>query len=75
MVHPYDNFERLTCQAQVADQRDDYYAFDQTVFFGAKGGQLADRGTINGQEVVDLKWEGERLWHQVQAPLSGTVEM
>lgn len=75
MVHPYDNFERLTCQAQVADQRDDYYAFDQTVFFGAKGAQLADRGTINGQEVVDLKWEGERLWHQVQAPLSGTVEM
>lgn len=41
MVHPYDNFERLTCQAQVADQRDDYYAFDQTVFFRRQGGPIS----------------------------------
>ena len=60
----YDDFEKLTCTTKIKDVKDGYYAFDDTVFYGEKGGQLADHGTINGQAVIDLKWDGDTLYHQ-----------
>lgn len=36
----YDNFEKLNCITQIKDIRENYYSFEQTVFYGEKGGQL-----------------------------------
>lgn len=69
----YDNIDDLTLETKIIDQKDGYYAFEDTVFFGAKGGQEADRGTINGQEVLDLKWEGDQLYHRVAGPLDNPI--
>lgn len=74
-MNNYDNFEHLTCTTKIKDVRDGYYAFDDTVFYGEKGGQLADRGTINGQPVTDLKWDGDTLYHQVAGDLHDPITM
>lgn len=71
----YDDFEKLTCTTKIKDERDGYYAFDETVFYGEKGGQLADRGTINGLPVVDLKWDGDTLYHKVAGELHDPIKM
>lgn len=71
----YDDFEKLTCTTKIKDVKDGYYAFDDTVFYGEKGGQLADHGTINGQPVTDLKWDGETLYHQVAGELHDPITM
>ncbi|MGM9907362.1 hypothetical protein [Limosilactobacillus sp.] len=71
----YDDFEKLTCTTKIKDVRDGYYTFDDTVFYGEKGGQLADRGTINGQPVTDLKWDGDTLYHQVKGELHDPITM
>ena len=71
----YDNIDELSCQTRISDIQGDYYAFEDTVFFGAKGGQESDQGTINGQEVLDLKWEGDQLYHKVSEPISDPVLM
>lgn len=71
----YDNFENLTCDTYITDQKADYYAFDQTVFYGEKGGMTADQGTINGQPVLDLKWIGDTVYHKVAQPLQDPIHL
>jgi misacylated tRNA(Ala) deacylase len=48
-------------------------ALDQTVFYAQSGGQPADHGTLSwlGAEarVIDIRRQGETLWHQVEGPL------
>lgn len=73
MTKTYDDFEKLTCTMKIKEVRDGYYAFDQTVFYSEKGGQLVDRGTINGLPVVDLKWDGETLYHKVDGELHNPI--
>lgn len=71
----YDDFEKLTCTTKITDIKNGYYAFDQTVFYGEKGGQLSDKGTINGLPVTDLKWEHGTLYHKVAGELHDPIEM
>lgn len=71
----YDDFEKLTCVTKIKDVKDGYYAFEDTVFYGEKGGQLADHGTINGLPVTDLKWDGDTLYHQVDGNLEDPITM
>ena len=71
----YDNFEKLNCITQIKDIRDNYYSFEQTVFYGEKGGQLDDKGTINDLPVTDLKWVGPTLYHQVKGKLTNPIIM
>lgn len=71
----YDNFEKLNCITQIKDIRENYYSFEQTVFYGEKGGQLDDKGTINDLPVTDLKWVGPTLYHQVKGKLTDPIIM
>lgn len=75
MNRNYDNFLNLTMDTRIRECRDGWYAFEDTVFYGEKGGALADRGTINGREVLELRWEGDTLWHRVEGELSDPVRL
>lgn len=72
----YDDYTRTECTTTIRDVKDEWYAFNDTVFYGDKGGMPSDSGTINGQKVDGLKWEGETLWHHVEgAPLQDPIVM
>lgn len=71
----YDDFSQLSLTTHIIDQKDDYYAFEATVFYGEKGGMPSDRGWINGQPVLDLKYIGDTLYHQVQASLEDPIQL
>lgn len=42
---------------------------DRTAFFPEQGGQLADRGTLCGQQVLDVRIKDELIWHMVKEPV------
>ena len=52
MNRNYDDFLKLTLDTRIKTVRDGWYAFEDTVFYGEKGGALADEGEINGQKAV-----------------------
>jgi Ser-tRNA(Ala) deacylase AlaX len=48
----------------------DFAVLDDTVFYPEGGGQPADRGTIDGVEVVDVQKRAAEVRHYVAAPLA-----
>ncbi|RLK62739.1 hypothetical protein D3H64_08055 [Atopobacter sp. AH10] len=71
----YDNFEEVSLTTQIVSEKNGYYSFEDTVFYGEKGGQPSDHGSINGLPLVDLKWEGDILYHKVSGQLSNPIHM
>ena len=71
----YDHYKETVLDTVIKEEKDGYYAFEDTVFFGEKGGMPSDKGTINGLEVIDLKWEGDTLYHKVDGTLSNPIHM
>lgn len=51
--------------ALVVDVRDGAVALDQTAFYPTGGGQPHDTGTLGGLRVVDVRKEGDLVWHSV----------
>ena len=43
---------------------------DQTAFYPEGGGQAADKGTLNGIEVLHVHEDGERVLHLMEKPLT-----
>ena len=62
-------------EATVVDRRDNAVALDRTAFYATGGGQPHDLGTLGGSSVVDVRKEGEQVWHSLsgEAPVVGTV--
>lgn len=54
--------------AHVVDVRSDppAIAIDRTVFYATGGGQPHDTGTLAGLPVVDVRKEGDTVWHLVE---------
>lgn len=75
MSNHYDHLLDLTLDTTIQEEKEGYYAFKDTVFYGEKGGMPSDKGTINGQEVLDLKWEGDTLYHKVAQPLVNPIHL
>ena len=71
----YDNLLNLSCDTTIATEKDGYYTFEETIFYGEKGGMPGDKGTINGLEVIDLKWEDDILYHKVDGTLENPIHM
>lgn len=43
---------------------------DRTAFFPEEGGQAADAGTLDGQEVLDVQIHKDQIFHMVKKPLA-----
>ena len=71
----YDNSKKLDLETKIKEYKDGYYIFEDTVFYGEKGGMDADIGTINGLPVIDLKWDGDTLLHKVDGELKDPIIM
>lgn len=71
----YDDFWRLETDTTIAEEKDGAYTFEDTVFWGEKGGMPSDRGTINGLPITDLIWKDGVLWHRVDGSLSNPIHM
>lgn len=71
----YDDFTLVNYDTEIAECKDGWYSFKETIFYGEKGGMPSDRGTINGLEVVDFKWEEDVLWHKVEGELTNPIHM
>jgi len=72
-LHPdVSSFE--TTIAGEKEQAGYWVALDETYFYPESGGQPADRGTLNGQEVLDVQQDGGTVWHKLERPLSGMVK-
>lgn len=71
----YDNFLNLELTTTIKEEKDGYYAFENTIFYGEKGGALGDIGTINDLAIVDLKWEDDTLYHKVDGILSDPIKL
>jgi alanyl-tRNA synthetase len=41
---------------------------DKTIFYPEGGGQPADRGSINGRLIIDVRSEGKEILHIIQTP-------
>jgi misacylated tRNA(Ala) deacylase len=49
--------------ATVVDVQDGRVALDRTAFYPTGGGQPHDTGTINGLRVIDVRKDGDAVWH------------
>jgi len=47
----------------------DRVALDRTVLYATGGGQPFDTGTIDGARVVDVRKEGDTVWHSIDGPV------
>ncbi|MDO5085952.1 MAG: hypothetical protein Q4D47_05875 [Erysipelotrichaceae bacterium] len=45
MTRQYDDFLKLQCNTTIKEEQDGYYAFEETIFYGEKGGALSDEST------------------------------
>ncbi|MDD7305352.1 MAG: hypothetical protein PUG67_02045 [Peptoniphilaceae bacterium] len=75
MNRNYDHLTKYECQTEIENYEDGFYTFKDTVFYGKKGGQPDDVGTINGLDVIELKWDGDKLLHKVNGELSNPIHM
>lgn len=73
-VKLYENNVMLKfCEAKVIScvaVKDLFYVeLDQTVFFPEGGGQLSDRGTINGVKVLHVNEKDGHIYHECEQPV------
>jgi misacylated tRNA(Ala) deacylase len=62
-------------EAVVVDVRDGAVALDRTAFYPTGGGQPHDIGTLAGLAVVDVRKDGDHVWHSLDGgPLPTTGE-
>jgi misacylated tRNA(Ala) deacylase len=61
-------------EANVIDARDGSVALDRTAFYATGGGQPHDTGTLDGAVVVDVRKDGDVVWHTLDGdvPAVGT---
>lgn len=74
----YDQQNLLAFEARVIEVAADPHRvyLDRTAFYPTSGGQPFDRGSLNGQAVVDVSEDEDgRIAHHLAAPWSGAIEV
>ncbi len=64
----FDDYEKSSFDAKVLEINNNCVILDQTVFYPVSGGQLADRGTLEGSKVVDVFKQGPYVVHVLESP-------
>lgn len=62
----YKDYTKLEFQAKVLKVTGDFVVLDQTMFYPTSGGQLHDRGKINGKGVKDVFKQGSVIVHLLE---------
>jgi misacylated tRNA(Ala) deacylase len=62
LLYLRDAYQR-TFSALVTDVREGAVALDRTAFYPTGGGQPHDTGTLAGRAVVDVRKDGDDVWH------------
>jgi misacylated tRNA(Ala) deacylase len=57
--------------ARVVEVDGDRVALERTAFYPTGGGQPHDTGTLGGRAVVDVRKEGDLVWHRVEGDPPG----
>jgi misacylated tRNA(Ala) deacylase len=60
--------------ATVAAVRGDQVALDRTAMYPTGGGQPHDTGTLADSRVVDVRKEGDLVWHRLEGPVPAEGE-
>lgn len=64
------DFEAIVTDCRKDSASDGYYIIlDRTAFFPEEGGQTADKGTINGRDVLDVQIRQNIIYHLMADPL------
>ncbi len=64
------DFEAIVMDCQEDEKGRFRILLDRTAFFPEEGGQGADRGTLAGDEVLDVQIKQEQIWHTLATPLA-----
>jgi len=59
--------------ARVTDVRDGAVALDRTAFYPTGGGQPHDTGVLGSARVIDVRKDGDDVWHVLDGELAGDV--
>jgi len=65
----YEDPNILKFKAKVVKVFQNFVVLDQTAFYPTSGGQLCDKGFIDGIKVLDVKKVGNVVIHQLEKPL------
>jgi misacylated tRNA(Ala) deacylase len=60
-------------RATVVDEADGAVALDRTAFYPTGGGQPHDTGTLDGIAVVDVRKDGDVVWHRLDGAAPATA--
>jgi len=62
----FDDYTKASFDAKVLEIIGNNVVLDQTAFYPISGGQLSDRGTLNGDKVVDVFKQGPWIVHVLE---------
>jgi alanyl-tRNA synthetase len=64
----FQHYDLVEFDAVVLKAEGDYVALDRTAFYPTSGGQEHDKGSINGEKVVEVLKQGSVIVHILQNP-------
>tara|TARA_Y100000310_G_scaffold334233_1_gene413498 strand:- start:33270 stop:35780 length:2511 start_codon:yes stop_codon:yes gene_type:complete len=62
----YNDTKKTSFKAKIVKQLGKFIVLNETYFYPTSGGQMHDKGTIQGEEVVDIFKQGKVVVHMLQ---------
>ncbi|MEF9920519.1 MAG: DHHA1 domain-containing protein [Erysipelotrichaceae bacterium] len=75
----YDDWMELELDTNIETMKEDnhtyWYAFEDSIFYVEGGGMERDTGSINNCEVLNLKMEDNKIWHELGETIENPIHM
>ena len=62
----FDDWKKMEFESEVIAIKDNMVVLSETYFYPTSGGQMHDKGTINGIEVTDIFKQGNAIIHKIK---------